>query len=142
MRTGELRRGGAPLRPDQPNEPDNTQTWTVVERFGAAFNAHDVAAIMALMTPDCVFENTSPAPDGERFAGQAAVRACWERLFAVAPTANFTWEETVVAGDRAVVRWLYRWAADGPDGPGHVRGVDVLRVRDGLIAEKLSYVKG
>ena len=30
-----------------------------------------------------------------------------------------------------------------PDGAaGHVRGVDVLRFRDGLVAEKLSYVKG
>jgi hypothetical protein len=26
--------------------------------------------------------------------------------------------------------------------PGHVRGVDVLRVRGGKVAEKLSYVKG
>jgi hypothetical protein len=25
---------------------------------------------------------------------------------------------------------------------GHVRGVDVLRVRDGRVAEKLAYVKG
>ena len=33
-------------------------------------------------------------------------------------------------------RWRYEW--DG----GHVRGVDVFRVRDGKVAEKLSYVKG
>jgi len=39
------------------------------------------------------------------------------------------------------VRWLYRWAEDRPDRPGHVRGVDVCRVRDGKIAEKLVYVK-
>ena len=26
--------------------------------------------------------------------------------------------------------------------PDHVRGVDVSRVRDGKVAEKLSYVKG
>jgi hypothetical protein len=43
--------------------------------------------------------------------------------------------------DRCTVRWLYRWT--GPDGtPGHVRGVDVFRVRDGKVAEKLAYVKG
>jgi hypothetical protein len=35
-----------------------------------------------------------------------------------------------------IVRWRYRW--DG----GHVRGVDVFRVRDGRVAEKCSYVKG
>jgi len=39
-----------------------------------------------------------------------------------------------------VVRWIYRWVRDGQE--GHVRGVDVFRVRDGKVAEKLSYVKG
>jgi ketosteroid isomerase-like protein len=46
-----------------------------------------------------------------------------------------------VLGDRAVVRWRFSWL--DPDGwRGHVRGVDVLRLRDGRVAEKLSYVKG
>jgi hypothetical protein len=35
-----------------------------------------------------------------------------------------------------VARWRYDWAG------GHVRGVDVIRVRDGLVAEKFAYVKG
>ena len=44
-------------------------------------------------------------------------------------------------GNRCVVRWRYEWVEkDGK--PGHVRGVDVVRVRDGKVAEKLSYVKG
>jgi ketosteroid isomerase-like protein len=111
-------------------------TLAVIERFNAAFNQHDVEAIMALMTDDCVFENTYPPPDGERFVGQAAVRACWEGLFSGSPAALFESEEVFAAGDRAVVRWSYSW------GGGHVRGVDVMRVRDGKVAEKLSYVKG
>ena len=49
----------------------------VVNRFGEALNANDIDAVMALMTDDCLFENTSPFPDGERFEGQAAVRAFW-----------------------------------------------------------------
>ena len=44
-------------------------------------------------------------------------------------------------GDRAVVRWRYSWPERVGE-RGHVRGVDVLRLRDGKIAEKLSYVKG
>jgi hypothetical protein len=28
------------------------------------------------------------------------------------------------------------------DKPGHVRGIEVFRVRDGKVAEKVSYVKG
>ena len=111
----------------------------VVERFNAAFNRHDVAAVMALMSEDCVFEGTG-APDGQRYEGSAAVRGFWEWFFAESPDAWFDAEETIPAGDRVVVRWRYRW---GPGGSGgHVRGVDVFRVADGLVVEKLAYVKG
>jgi len=111
----------------------------VVERFNTAFNRHDVAAVMALMSEDCVFEGTG-APDGQRYVGSAAVCGFWEKFFADEPDAWFDAEETIAAGDRVVVRWRYRW---GPDGSGgHVRGVDVFRVADGLVTEKLAYVKG
>ena len=62
------------------------------------------------------------------------------RSTARSPEARFEAEETFAAGDRCVVRWVYHWVRDGQ--PGHVRGVDVFRVRDGKVAEKLSYVKG
>jgi ketosteroid isomerase-like protein len=116
-------------------------TQATVERFNEAFNRHDVDAVMALMTEECVFENTNPPPDGERYQGQDAVRGFWERFFRSSPTAVFETEEMVASGDRCVVRWLYRWV-DGEGEPGHVRGVDLFRVRDGRVAEKLSYVKG
>lgn len=45
-----------------------------LDRFAAAFGEGDVEAIMALMTEDCVFESTGPAPDGECHEGAAAVR--------------------------------------------------------------------
>jgi len=48
----------------------------------------------------------------------------------------FTTEEIFEAGDRVVARWRYDF------GSGHVRGVDVFTVRDGLVAAKLAYVKG
>jgi ketosteroid isomerase-like protein len=110
-----------------------------VERFNEAFNRHDVDAVMALMTSDCAFESTVP-PDGERYEGQAAVRGAWEQLFSSAPDAVFQAEEAFGAGDRVTVRWRYRWGSGST--AGHIRGVDVIRVRDGKVAEKLSYVKG
>jgi ketosteroid isomerase-like protein len=116
-------------------------TLAAIDRFNEAFNRHDVDAVMAAMTDDCVFENTSPAPDGERHQGRAAVRAVWQRFFAASPQARFETEDIFASGDRAVVRWLYRWIEqDGTH--GHVRGVDVFRVRDGKVSEKLAYVKG
>ncbi|MBP7687642.1 MAG: nuclear transport factor 2 family protein [Thermoflexales bacterium] len=111
-------------------------TLAVIERFNAAFNAHDLEAVMALMTDDCVFENTYPPPDGERFEGQVAVRANFAAFFAESPHAHFEFEDTFTCADRACVRWLYRWET------GHVRGVDVFRMCGGRIAEKSSYVKG
>ncbi len=126
--------------PGQPGSDPASTTLEVVRRFNEAFNRHDVDAVMALMTDDCVFDSTRPAPDGDRIVGQAAVRAFWVQFFARSPQAVFEAEDVFAAGDRCVVCWTYRWVRDGV--PGHVRGVDVFRVRDGKVAEKFSYVKG
>jgi ketosteroid isomerase-like protein len=133
--------GGGTMTAKAPEDPVSRATLDAVRRFNEAFDRHDVDAVMAAMTEDCVFENTCPPPDGERYAGQRAVRSFWERFFASSPEARFAIEEIFAAGDRSVVRWRYDWT--GPDGtPGHVRGVDVFRIRGGKVAEKLSYVKG
>ena len=119
---------------------DEAATLAAVERFNEAFNRHDVEAVMCAMTDDCVFESTSP-PSGTRFEGADGVRAAWTEFFTANPTAHFESEETIVTGDRAVVRWRYTWLDD--DGlVAAVRGVDVMTVRDGRVAEKLAYVKG
>jgi ketosteroid isomerase-like protein len=117
------------------SEPVEDAVLDVVARFTEAFDAHDVEAIMSVMTPDCVFEDTAP-PDGTRHVGAAAVRAAWTALFTGSPEGVFTAEDTICSGDRVVVRWRYDW------GGGHVRGVDLFTVRDGLVAEKLAYVQG
>jgi ketosteroid isomerase-like protein len=111
-------------------------TIAAVERSNAAFDRHDVNGVMAAMSDDCVFESTGPAPDGEVFSGAAAVRAVWEQFFRANPRARFETEEQFALGDRCVVRWRYEWGA------GHIRGIDVFRVRDGVVSEKLCYVKG
>jgi len=107
----------------------------VVEVFGQTWADHDLDAAIALITEDCVFDNTDPAPDGTRYVGRDAIREAWRPIFEDA-AASFTAEETFAAGDRVVQLWRYDWAS------GHVRGVDVFKIRDGLVAEKLSYVKG
>jgi ketosteroid isomerase-like protein len=116
-------------------------TMEVIERFNDAFNRHDVEGVMSAMTADCIFENTSPSPDGERYEGQEAVRGFWERFFESSPKAVFETEDIFVSDDRCTVRWRYSWEEQSGK-RGHVRGVDVFRVRDGKVAEKLSYVKG
>jgi ketosteroid isomerase-like protein len=114
---------------------------SLVRQFNDALNARDVDAMMSLMTTDCVFENTHPPPDGTRYQGQATVREFWERFFLGASGTRIEVEEVFAAEGRVVMRWVYTWI--GPLGDtGHIRGIDLYRIRDGLIAEKLSYVKG
>ena len=108
----------------------------VVLEFNDAFNRHDVAGMMKLMTEDCVFENTDPAPDGTPYRGKEAVTQFWEKFFQESPQAHIDIEEIFGMGYRCIMRWKYSW------GTGHVRGVDVFKVADGLISEKFSYVKG
>jgi ketosteroid isomerase-like protein len=107
----------------------------VVERFGATWRAHDLPAALAMLTDDCVFDATGPAPDGTRHVGRDAIGEAWRPIFDDADSL-FEAEETFAAGDRVVQLWRYSWAG------GHIRGVDVFRLRDGQVAEKLSYVKG
>lgn len=116
------------------------QTLAVHEAIDRALAARDVDAFLACLTEDSVFENTTPAPDGQRMVGPA-VSAFFQQLFVSTPSARFTTEEAFAAGDRAVVRWRFDWD-EGPDNRGHVRGVDVLRVKKGRVTEMLSYVKG
>ena len=120
---------------------ETATTLDLIERFNDVFNKHDVGGIMALMTDDVVFENTFPRPDGERYEGQDSVRDFWKSLFGGSPSARFETEDIFAGGDRCTVRWVYHWV-DDEGKPGHVRGVDVFRVRNGKVAEKLSYVKG
>jgi len=114
----------------------NDEARDTIQRFHEALNRRDLDALADLITTDCVFEATSPAPDGTRHVGRQAVLEACRTFFDGSPTTHFEMEEMFGAGDRVVVRWLYRWA------DGHVRGVDVLRVRAGQVAETLAYVKG
>jgi hypothetical protein len=107
----------------------------VVLEFNEAFNRHDVAGMMRLMSEDCVFESPEPGPDGTVYSGWEAVKGYWERFFMASPQAHIEIEEIFGLGMRCVMRWRYDW------GDGHVRGVDVFQIREGLITEKFSYVK-
>jgi len=113
----------------------------IVLSFNEAFNRHNVEEMMALMSDDCVFENTAPAPDGNVYKGKEAVMQFWQEFFRESPQARIEIEEIFGMGYRCVMRWRYEWV-DTTGEKGHVRGVDIFRLKEGLISEKLSYVKG
>lgn len=103
----------------------------LIERFDVAWSRHDLDEALTLVADDCVFESTGPAPDGRQYTGMEAVRRAWAPIFAN-DTARFTTESIRVSADRVVQLWRYDW------GDGHVRGVDVIRVAGGRIAEILA----
>lgn len=116
--------------------PSGTQTAAeVVDRFNTAWSAHDLDAVLALTSEDCVFESTSPVPDGGRYVGHAAIRVAWKPIFDDVAS-RFTVEDSFSADSHVVQRWRYEWTG------GHVRGVDLFTVEDGMVTEKLAYVKG
>ena len=113
----------------------------LVLEFNEAFNRHDVAGMMQCMGDDCIFENTDPAPDGAVYSGKPAVTQFWQDFFRESPEAHIEIEEIFSAGFRCIMRWRYDWV-DAAGKKGHVRGVDIFKLKDDLICEKLSYVKG
>ncbi len=97
--------------------------------------------MLAMMAEQVVFENAAPAPDGDRYQGKAAVMQFLQDFFRESPQAHMQIEEIFGMGLRCVVRWRYDWE-DAAGVKEHVRGLDIFQVKDGLISEKLSYVKG
>ena len=113
----------------------------VVLAFNEALNRHNVEGMIKLMSDDCIFENTSPAPDGTVYKGKGAVTQFWQDFFRESPNAHIDIEEIFGLGDHCIMRWRYGWE-DQSGTKGHVRGVDIFKIREGFITEKLSYVKG
>ena len=95
-------------------------------------------ALAELVADDCVIENTQPAPDGERYEGKEACVALWMQI-ATTPGIHFKPESILARGDRGEIKWRLVW---GPEPMDSVRGVNLMRVRDGRIVEAQGYVKG
>ena len=114
-----------------------SQTLQIMQRFNQAFVQHDGSLLDDLIAEDCVMESVEPAPDGTRYAGRNACLEFWQKL-ANSRDGAFVNEDIVAIDEHAILRWRYRF---GPGLSQSVRGVNVMRVRDGLIIEALGYVK-
>jgi ketosteroid isomerase-like protein len=112
-------------------------TREVLDRYNEAFRLHDPALLEGLIADDCVIEDTSPAPDGARHEGGRACLARWSGLAADRALA-FSTEPAEIHGDLAVAPWALHWGEGEHD---RVRGVNLIRVRDGKIVEARGYVK-
>ena len=112
-------------------------TLQILRQFNQAFVDHDATLLDGLIAEDCVMESVEPAPDGTRYVGRRACLEFWQKL-ANNRDGAFTPEDIVAADEHGIIRWRYRF---GPGLSQSVRGVNVMRVRGGLIVEALGYVK-
>jgi hypothetical protein len=117
--------------------PEPRTTDEVIDRYNAAFRLHDPSLLEELIADECVIEDTSPAPGGFRHEGRRACLARWSELAGNADL-RFSPETGEIFGDLAVAPWMLRW---GPGENDWVRGVNLIRVRDGKIVEARGYIK-
>lgn len=120
------------------NHPVDVQ---MLADFAAAWNRHDIDALMAFMADDCAFHAVA-GPDllGRSFVGRDAVRAGFELAWTTFPDAAWLDGEHFVAGERGVSESTFHGTrADGTR--IEARMVDVFTFRDGRIAVKNAYRK-
>ena len=112
-----------------------------LDAYAAAWNRHDVAALMSFMTDDCVFE-ASAGPDvcGASHVGREAVQAAFSEVWKTYPDAQWHSPRHFVSGDRGVSEWTFTGTRD--DGTRvEVHGCDLFTFRGDKIAVKNSYRK-
>ena len=108
----------------------------------AAFNAHDLDAIMSHFAEDCVFEAPrGPEPWGRRFVGKDEVRTGLAARFEGIPDVSYTDDDHFACGNRGVSEWtISGTTTEGV--PIEVRGCDLWTFgTDGTIVRTDSFWK-
>ncbi len=117
---------------------DGASALELATRYRDAFFARDVEAIIALVTPDFVFENVT---GGERVQGVDAVRRHLAAIHRRWPDMRFVErDEGMMSGeDHVVAEWTAH--ATHPDTGASIEwdGIDLIQVREGLICRNAVY---
>lgn len=116
-------------------------TVEMLAEFAAAWNRHDIDALMSFMSEDCVFETVGgPEQYGSRHSGPEAVRAAFAAAWKNFPDAQWNNGRHWVAGDRGVSESTFTGtAADGSRVEADM--VDVFTFKDGKIQLKNAFRK-
>lgn len=116
-------------------------TTEMLAAFGAAWNRHDIDALMSFMSKDCEFHAVA-GPDllGRSFVGHDAVRQGFALAWQTCPDASWTDAEHFVAGDRGVSECTF--TGTRTDGQRiQARMVDVFSFSGGKIRVKNAFRK-
>jgi ketosteroid isomerase-like protein len=109
--------------------------------FLAAFNAHDLDAVMEFFTDDCEFDAPrGPAPYGRRLRNKDEVREAIAARFAGIPDVHYGDDLHWAAGDRGVSEWTISGTTASGE-PIEVRGCDLFVFEGDKIRRKDSFWK-
>jgi SnoaL-like domain len=110
----------------------------MLERLRDAMNAHAPEQMAALFAED--YRSAQPVHPGREFTGRAQVLTNWSSVFEGVPDLSAELVASSVAGETEWGEWA--WRGRHPDGTLFaMRGVTLLVVRDGLIAEGRLYME-
>jgi steroid delta-isomerase-like uncharacterized protein len=126
---------------------DGQELQALIDRYNAAWNAHDVDAIVSMHTEDSVFENHVT---GDRNVGREEIGRAIGGIFSVFPDLSFETRRSYVRDNLVVQEWTARGTHEGtmtrsgievePTGRKvEYKGMDVIPIRDGLVARKDVY---
>ena len=120
---------------------DHDEAVGMLKAITAAFDSHDLDAILEHFTEDAVFEGPRGTEAwGTRFVGKQAIREAFAARFSGIPDVRYRDEGTFVDGDRGASEWTLTGTTISGE-PVQVRGCDLWTIRDGKIAKKDSYWK-
>lgn len=114
----------------------------LLERFAQAWSQHDIDALMACMSDDCVFHTSAGTEaSGTRYIGREAVRIGFMRAWADFPDAQWTRARHVVAGRRGVSEWTFVGTRASDGQRVEVDGCDLFTFHGDKIRVKDSWRK-
>ncbi len=106
----------------------------------ATLNKHDIDGFLDLVADDMIEHEELPFPEAS--GGKAGVGALFRSMFAAFPDFEMIVDDTIVEGDKAVIRLravgTHQGEFMGMPATGRrieVPLIDIMRIRDGQIAE-------
>jgi hypothetical protein len=107
---------------------------TVCDSYFQAESRRDLEAVVALYDVDATYVH----PDGSRSDGAAAIRAFYASVFGRLEAIDVRRVDAVGGPDRAAVEWR-AVVVDGAGTVRHLRGVNVVAVKDARFTEVRAY---
>lgn len=120
----------------------NTVDNSFIDSFYAAWNAHDVEALLGEhMTDDVVFESAGgPEAYGQRWVGAEAVGEALRSYFEAVPDVRWEPTSTFIGDGHAVIEFVTSGTPEGGT-PYRLHGCSVLELRDGRVSADRAYRK-